>query len=280
MQDDKLNAFLERFKILKKKYPDYGYFFDFYVTVISTCMKFSQRPEVEPVAIEEEILKMKLKDGFHLVEKEAFQIDKKHAQALFFTLCRELIKNSEEIKVKVEKIESCFQENPEELQKAFAEFLKEDEIGDVENLYLDLKLLQFLVFYSLKPSLKETAEKTKGKLKNANWTKGYCPVCGHYPHMASLRKNGKKYVKCSFCGHEWSIERIYCPFCDNKDHEKLSYIKADGEDGYQVYLCDKCKRYLKTVDERTIENVVDLDLEDIATLHLDMLAQKKGYQKK
>ncbi|RZB34688.1 MAG: FdhE protein [Desulfobacteraceae bacterium Eth-SRB1] len=279
MQDDKLRAFQERLKILRRKYPDYGYFFDFYGTVILTRINFSQRPEIESVAIEEEMVKLKLNDGFPLIETEAFQIDTKHAQALFFALCRELIKERNEVKPKIEVIESYFQSHPEKLKEIFADFLKEEKLKDIENIDLDINLLQFLVFHSLKPSLKESAQAVKSKLENSNWTKGYCPVCGHHPYMAALRENGKKYVKCSFCGHEWSIERILCPFCDNKDHEQLRYIKADGEEGYRVYLCDKCKRYLKTVDERTIENVVDLDMEDVATLHLDIIAEKEGYRK-
>ncbi|RLA97259.1 MAG: formate dehydrogenase accessory protein FdhE, partial [Deltaproteobacteria bacterium] len=33
------------------------------------------------------------------------------------------------------------------------------------------------------------------------------------------------------------------------------------------------------VDERLLPDVADLELEDIATIHLDILAEKEGYKK-
>ena len=42
-------------------------------------------------------------------------------------------------------------------------------------------------------------------------------------------------------------------------------------------VCNECKRYIKIVDFRKGEQRADLDIEDIATLHLDMLANDEGY---
>jgi len=48
---------------------------------------------------------------------------------------------------------------------------------------------------------------------------------------------------------------------------------------YRVDVCEKCKRYIKTIDTKEIgEEVIPL-IEDIGTLHLDILAQKEGYKK-
>jgi FdhE protein len=38
-----------------------------------------------------------------------------------------------------------------------------------------------------------------------------------------------------------------------------------------------CKRYIKIVDFRDTRTKVNLDVEDIATLHLDILAYEEGY---
>jgi len=42
--------------------------------------------------------------------------------------------------------------------------------------------------------------------------------------------------------------------------------------------CEKCHQYLKTIDTRMME-MIDPELEDIATLHLDLLASQKGYRR-
>ncbi|MDL1970458.1 MAG: formate dehydrogenase accessory protein FdhE [Candidatus Desulfofervidaceae bacterium] len=275
MSDNSLKNFQYRLENLKKKYPMYENFFNFYGSVLLTRKNFSQKPQIESVVVEEEMAKLKLKEGFPLLEKAAFNVDLEHAQLLFFTLCDKL-KDVKEVKSAAEKINSYFLQHPEALKKVFIAFLKENEIDQID---LDFNLLKFLVFHSLKPSLEICVQGLKQKLEGKTWMKGYCPICGHYPYIAALRENGKKFVRCSFCGYEWSIERIFCPFCGNKNHEKLKYFEVEGEEGYRVYVCEECKRYLKTVDENKIENVVDLDLEDIATLHLDILAEKEGYKK-
>ncbi len=46
-----------------------------------------------------------------------------------------------------------------------------------------------------------------------------------------------------------------------------------------IEVCEKCKRYIKTVDEGKLsenEDVLPL-VEDTATLYLDLIAQREGY---
>jgi formate dehydrogenase maturation protein FdhE len=49
----------------------------------------------------------------------------------------------------------------------------------------------------------------------------------------------------------------------------------EGENACRIDLCEKCHQYIKTIDARVIE-VLDASLEDLATLHLDLVASKKG----
>jgi FdhE protein len=42
-------------------------------------------------------------------------------------------------------------------------------------------------------------------------------------------------------------------------------------------VCNECKRYIKIIDFRETKQEANLDVEDIATLHLDMLAYEEGY---
>ncbi|MDL1955533.1 MAG: formate dehydrogenase accessory protein FdhE [Candidatus Desulfofervidus auxilii] len=252
-----MQKILNRLENLKKKYPIYNNFFDFYGKILITRKNFS-KPKIER--------NLKINEEFPLLEN--FKIDLEHAQGLFFVLCQNL-KDIKEIKSKIEKIENYYLKHPHELKKIFKDFLKKG---------IDNFLLKFLIFHSLKPSLEECMKIVKDKIKDINWIKGCCPICGHYPYMAILKKDGKRFVKCAFCSYEWQIERIFCPFCGQKNHEKIKYFEVEKEPGYRVYVCDECKRYLKTVDETMIENVADLELVDVATLYLDVLAREKGYK--
>jgi FdhE protein len=130
------------------------------------------------------------------------------------------------------------------------------------------------------------ANKLKQKVDQENWLKGNCPVCGSYPAIEKLRRDdGKKILRCSFCGTEWHFKRIMCPFCGNEDHNSLRYFFVEEESStekaaFRVDVCDKCKNYIKTLDERKLpeSEKPDLYLENLNTIYLDVLAQKDGYK--
>jgi FdhE protein len=91
-------------------------------------------------------------------------------------------------------------------------------------------------------------------------------------------EGGKRYSLCSYCGYEWRIDRLSCAVCGNKEQQLLSYFCGEGEEAHRIDLCDICHHYIKTIDYRTLE-ASDPSLEDIATLHLDILASQKGYKR-
>ena len=63
------------------------------------------------------------------------------------------------------------------------------------------------------------------------------------------------------------------------NHEKLHYFYAEGEEAYRIDVCDNCHQYIKTVDSRKLDHETDLHLDDIVTMHLDILATEKGYKR-
>lgn len=141
---------------------------------------------------------------------------------------------------------------------------------------VDAQLLSFLLHMALKPSLTALRRTVAGLLGGAGWQEGFCPVCGSAPGMARLEKDGHRALACSLCGQEWHFPRMACPFCRTEDQKSLYYLYADEEEGYRVYACKECGGYIKTVDARVLEDPAPLDLEDLTTLHLDMIAEKKG----
>ncbi|MDY6954045.1 MAG: formate dehydrogenase accessory protein FdhE, partial [Thermodesulfobacteriota bacterium] len=83
---------------------------------------------------------------------------------------------------------------------------------------------------------------------------------------------------CSFCGHEWRTHRLCCPFCENRDQKTMHYFFSDEEKDCRVDVCDQCKRYVKTIDTRKMKRPMHPYVEQISTLHLDMLAREKGLE--
>ena len=144
---------------------------------------------------------------------------------------------------------------------------------------IDFAVFSFLVVQSFSPFLESYAEKLNGQIDLGSWLRGYCPVCGGEPLMARLEKEtGKKWLFCSVCRSEWLFRRLECPFCGNNNQESLRYFYLEDEEAHRVDVCDKCRRYTKTVDARKTESIRSLFVEDLATLPLDMIAEKEGFE--
>lgn len=143
---------------------------------------------------------------------------------------------------------------------------------------IDFTLFSFLVFQSFSPFLESYAEHLKDHIKLGDWLRGYCPFCGREPLMARLDKEtGRKWLFCSLCRTEWPFRRLECPFCGNNNQESLRYFYSEDEGAYRVDVCDRCKRYTKTIDARKAESLRNLFVEDLATLLLNIVAEKEGF---
>jgi formate dehydrogenase accessory protein FdhE len=163
------------------------------------------------------------------------------------------------------------------------------DFGGLKSLSQQLQVGEdFLLFVGLnlgQALLELYADRLREKVDLENWLEGSCPVCGSYPSIEKLRRDdGKRILRCSFCATEWPFKRIMCPFCGNEDHDSLRYFLVEGDspikkDAFRVDVCDKCKKYMKTLDERKLpeSEKPDLYLENLNTLYLDVLAQRDGY---
>ena len=54
------------------------------------------------------------------------------------------------------------------------------------------------------------------------------------------------------------------------------YTQSEGT-ANRVDVCEKCKKYIKTLDTREMVGDVIPIIEDMGTLYLDVLAQEEGY---
>jgi len=223
-----------------------------------------------------EIIKEKLRNGFPLVIREKINIDFGSSVSLF----SRLTKIFEKIPA-TKDIEKIYSEDKEKL----IELMQKVFLGDEESVAtvskekgINTELLLFLSKLSLQPLGRVLSKLFERYVDQNLWLQGYCPICGAKPDIAEIRgEEGKKYLHCSFCGYVWLFKRLHCPFCGNSDHESLSYFYVEGEEGYRIDVCEKCKKYIKTIDTRKLTERIILGLEDWCTIHLDIIAQNKGY---
>ena len=139
------------------------------------------------------------------------------------------------------------------------------------------QLAAFIARQTLYPFLRAYAEALEPVLAELEILGGVCPVCGGLPDMAAFSKpDGDRRLLCSLCDTEWLFARIGCPFCGNEDTSTLSYYAGDTE-AYRLYVCEGCRRYLKTIDERGMADPIPLPVQRILRVGMDVSAQESGY---
>lgn len=139
-----------------------------------------------------------------------------------------------------------------------------------------------LLEFALETVLKAALEPFAATLEEADfggWQERCCPVCGSRAGMGELvGDEGRRYLSCCTCSFKWPYNRLQCPYCGNDDPQTLSYFTVD--DGpIRVDTCQKCSRYLKTRDSRKGRAEVPLEAEDMATIHLDLVAGREGFER-
>jgi len=132
---------------------------------------------------------------------------------------------------------------------------------------------------TLYPLLSSLAEELVPRISKEFWHKNYCPVCGGSPDFSYLDResDGMRWLLCARCDATWSFYRLICPFCGNDDQKSLAYF-TDESGLYRLYVCEKCKRYLKAIDLRKTEAEILMPLERILTLDLDRQALEQNYK--
>ncbi len=152
---------------------------------------------------------------------------------------------------------------------------------EAEQLHISRDLLLTLLHYSLMPVLQAYGTRLKPLLELDLWTQGNCPICGAWPSLSELRGADQiRYLRCSLCGGDWVYPLLRCPYCENTNHEKLGYFFVEGEEKkHRIYVCEECKGYLKVFPTLDPTPAEFLNLEDLATLHFDVVAAERGYSR-
>ncbi len=288
MQDDEaisiggtiLEKLKKRIQQLKKKRPGYKEVLDFYQKVREEQEKVKPSLNIKPILLKKEWKELLTREGFPLLEKKDFPLDIEASFALLQSLFEIGKAANPHMAEQVKKIAEAIKQKRIDAKKLLKESATEQKVMQIADEFgLDRKVLSFFIHESIRPSIEAGIDPIRSEIEVETWLKGHCPICGSLPHLSLLKEEaGKRYLLCSFCGYQWRIDRLFCPFCNNKEQGSLQYFCGEGEETYRIDLCDKCHQYIKTIDLRNIEEVNPL-LEDLATLHLDLLATQKGYKR-
>jgi FdhE protein len=280
MMKQELERLRERAQQLKEKRPGYGEILDFYVKVREAQITSKASLKLDPMKRKKESRDSLKEDGLSLVRKDAFPVDMESSVGLFHALCRIGKTANPHMAGQIGRMETALEAGTLDLKKLLTGGGKEQASEHVAaDLGLDKQILSFLIQNSIRPSIEAGMEQLRNELEPETDGTTHCPVCGCLPDLNLLRgEGGMRYSLCSCCGCPWRIDRLSCAVCGNKEPGSLQYFYGEGEEAYRIDLCDECHHYIKTIDYRNLE-ASDPSLEDIATLHLDVVAVQKGYQR-
>ena len=147
-----------------------------------------------------------------------------------------------------------------------------------EELGIDPSVIDFAGGRLRKPFAEKVASAVPGLPSDIGWLKGYCPLCGSWPELSYLEgKEGRRWLRCSFCGHEWPFMRTQCPFCEADNLDDIEIIFQEGRPYERAELCHACKKYVVSVDFRDLAYDLPHEVAPLGLVHLDILAQEKGF---
>ena len=276
---DQIKKAAEAIKSLR---PVYATMLDFYEKIFTAQEKIKGQVQIEPIKISDEMLSVKAKEQFPLINVSDFIIDSKASRLLLIQICNMAKEDEGDMAASAKALAKAIETETIDPDALFYSLFEggasffEKTAGKFE---IDKKILAFITYSSIKPSLTICAEQLAHYLdKLGEWDKGYCPVCGSLPGLSMFKGEGERFLFCGFCWHKWPSKRLYCPFCENKESKSLQYFFIEEEKEYRVDLCDECKKYIKTVDTRKTDRYIYPPLELVSTLHLDIKARETGFE--
>jgi FdhE protein len=220
-------------------------------------------------------------NGFPLLPHDGLSVDVATCTVFLKGALYVLAQASREGSEKLEKIGQALDGGTLPLRVLFKSILERDRAtmdAVATAIGVPTSLLEYVSEIPLKAALERFTAALPPELCDG-WQEGYCPICGSRAGMAELSgEEGKRYLSCSACSFSWPFKRLQCPYCGNDNVEKLSYFTA-GEGATRVDTCTACSRYIKTRDSRKGNSGVPLDVEDLLTMHLDLLAAREGFER-
>jgi len=278
-----LRKALKTIEDYKSANPHYTELLDIMADILILREEYRNRMKDPIFSVEENLITQKMEGGLPLIDFSGKKYDLTRPKEYFNSLIAIAEKRMPEVAQNIIDIIKSSEFDWEKMIRASFD----RKVDETDNQGLpasreaeeNIDLIDLFTEESLRPELEFIAEKYREMVVKSKWSEGYCPVCGKEPKIGEIREeeDGKRYLFCHQCGSKWHFHRIKCPFCGNDEQHSLAYFEVEGEERYRVDVCNKCRRYIKTVELPKSSEEPNLDVEDIATLHLDMIAYDEGY---
>lgn len=253
---------------------------------------------VAPVSITPDQVCAKMKKGLPLLHDLGLEFDVEAVRGLMIRLARSLetigrknswhklrlprLSSSREPGTAARRIRTSLEENKLDagaLLPHIAAGESDQVFSAAQDLQLDPDLVWTLAQNALKPALRAWCRQLTPLAGGIPWHRGSCFVCGAVATLAELQNNDQaKHLRCGQCGADWLFPRLQCMHCGNEDHRTLTCLYTESRrEKMRVEVCDKCHGYLKIIASFTPTLPEMLTIEDLATLHLDYIAEARGY---
>jgi FdhE protein len=223
----------------------------------------------------------KLHRGVPLLRGEYVPLDNTAIQSLILDLCH-VVRQSEARAGTANAIATAVEQGRLDVAALVAAVLDAQVSAIHEQaaaLQIDGELLCSLLRFSLFPALEQVAAQIAPLRMLAPWQPGYCPTCGSWPLLGEYRGLDQgRFLRCGLCATEWPVDRLLCPFCGCRDHQALGYLHIEGDQQKRATTCEQCRCYNKTLATLTAIPPIELAVDDLATLHLDIIALERGYR--
>lgn len=269
------------FEAARRHKPAYQEIYPFLEPLLLAQIKEKSDLSVSPPALDEQTAREHLAQRLPLLKRWDFPVDIEASERLLQVAGAHVPEANLPLKGAHEALAAALAKQPEQKGEVWRSFLHHEwEPWEewVRTEGVDLPSLLFLARSCLRPSVERTAEALAERFGPfGGWTEGHCPVCGSLPSLITFVDQGQRRGHCSWCGSTWGLNRMQCPFCDNRDHDSLGYLAIEQEPQYRVQYCRACRRYFKALDLREWSGPFVLALEEWVTLHLDILAQRSGF---
>ena len=222
--------------------------------------------------------------GAPLLERARFPFDREQSAALFTEFLTLAASANPALGEAASSLSKALEDKSLDLDKAMQAHLDGDEAFFstwAKTTPSAPRALPMLVQAAMTPSLERAAMELESRTDlSQSWDHGHCPLCGSMPIMSELReKEGFRYNICGFCHAEYHAPRLQCPFCLEKDMDKLEYYEAPEEPGVRINACKTCMLYIKTTDFRNLDRRSLPLVDDLESLSLDVAAREKKYKR-
>jgi FdhE protein len=220
------------------------------------------------------------------LEPNTIPFDPGLLQSAFAAICRSVAQRGRATE-DIQRLAAAVEGSPALLEELARKAAFGPEMEYLESLARETRVfvdaLLFVGRALAAPFVAEAARRAgpgSGATAAATEARGRCRMCGSPPTLAKLRReDGRRILYCGLCGTSWEFTRLACPWCETADREALNLLRLSEGDPRWIETCESCRGYIKTVDERKLplgETIIPV-VEETATLHLDLLAEREGY---